>query len=156
MSSSIFDWLHLAAQNVWLYGGGFLLVLGILVFVHEWGHYIVARMNGVKVESFSIGFGKEIFGWNDKNGTRWKFSYIPLGGYVKLYGDVDPASAQHTDIVEGENGQARQMTEQERAELGRWIADGAKAEEGRPGRALRAGAVQAVGSVACTPGWNTE
>lgn len=103
-------------SNIWIYGGTFILVLSILVFVHEWGHYIIARLCGVRVETFSIGFGKEIFGWNDKNGTRWKFSYIPLGGYVKLYGDVDPASAQHTDIVEGENGQARQMTEQERAQ----------------------------------------
>ena len=101
-------------SNLWIYGGTFIIVLSILVFVHEWGHYIVARLCGVKVESFSIGFGKELFGWNDKNGTRWKFSLIPLGGYVKLFGDVDPASAGHTDNVEGENGQIRQMTEEER------------------------------------------
>ena len=62
----------------------FVVVLSILVYVHEMGHYIVARMNGVRVEVFSIGFGPEIFGWNNKNGTRWKVSYIPLGGYVKL------------------------------------------------------------------------
>ena len=69
-------------ENIWLYGASFLLVLSLLVFVHEWGHYIVARMCGVRVEVFSIGFGKELFGRTDKNGTRWKFSLIPLGGYV--------------------------------------------------------------------------
>jgi regulator of sigma E protease len=71
----------------------FLLILTILVFVHEMGHYTVARMNGVRVETFSIGFGREIFGWNDRTGTRWKFSVIPLGGYVKMYGDANAASA---------------------------------------------------------------
>lgn len=70
----------------------FLLVLGIVVFVHEWGHYIVARMCGVKVESFSLGFGPEIFGWNDRAGTRWKVSLLPLGGYVKMFGDADGSS----------------------------------------------------------------
>jgi regulator of sigma E protease len=96
---SIFDLLQLVASNLWFYGGTFILVLSILVFVHEWGHYIVARMCGVKVEVFSIGFGKELFGWNDKNDTRWKVSLIPLGGYVKMFGDTDPASAGHTDTV---------------------------------------------------------
>jgi len=71
----------------------FLLILTILVFVHEMGHYTVARINGVRVETFSIGFGREIFGWNDRSGTRWKFSMIPLGGYVKMYGDANAASA---------------------------------------------------------------
>ena len=70
----------------------FLLILTVLVFVHELGHYLVARHNGVRVEVFSIGFGPELFGWNDRAGTRWKFSAIPLGGYVKMYGDADPAS----------------------------------------------------------------
>ncbi|MDH3234353.1 MAG: RIP metalloprotease RseP [Alphaproteobacteria bacterium] len=71
----------------------FLVILTILVFVHEMGHYTVARMNGVRVETFSIGFGREIFGWNDRSGTRWKFSLIPLGGYVKMFGDANAASA---------------------------------------------------------------
>ena len=89
--------------NIWFYGGAFILVLSILVFVHEWGHYIVARMCGVKVETFSIGFGKELMGVNDKNGTRWKFALIPLGGYVKLFGDIDPASVKHEEgVQEGE------------------------------------------------------
>jgi regulator of sigma E protease len=75
-----------------LYVGVFLVVLTILVFVHELGHYLVARRNGVKVEVFSIGFGPELFGWWDRAGTRWKFSAIPLGGYVKMFGDADATS----------------------------------------------------------------
>jgi regulator of sigma E protease len=70
----------------------FLVVLTVLVFVHELGHYLVARWNGVKIEVFSIGFGPELFGWNDRAGTRWKVSAIPLGGYVKMFGDADPSS----------------------------------------------------------------
>ena len=65
----------------------FFILLTVVVFVHEYGHYYFAKKYGVKVEVFSIGFGKEIFGWNDKYGTRWKFSWIPLGGYVKFFGD---------------------------------------------------------------------
>lgn len=96
------------------YGGPFILVLSILVFVHEWGHYIIARMCGVRVESFSIGFGKEIFGRTDKNGTRWKFSLIPLGGYVQMFGDVDPASTQKADGVAADDGTVRAYTTDER------------------------------------------
>jgi regulator of sigma E protease len=72
--------------------GPFLLVLTALVFVHELGHYLVARWNNVAVETFSIGFGPEIVGWNDSRGTRWKISWIPLGGYVKFLGDANAAS----------------------------------------------------------------
>jgi regulator of sigma E protease len=67
----------------------FLVVLTILVFVHELGHYLVARWNRVRVEVFSIGFGPELFGWNDRAGTRWKVSALPLGGYVKMFGEGD-------------------------------------------------------------------
>ncbi|MFN3701526.1 MAG: RIP metalloprotease RseP [Alphaproteobacteria bacterium] len=113
---NLFEILHSFGSNVWIYGGTFILVLSILVFVHEWGHYIVARYHKVRVETFSIGFGREIFGWNDKHGTRWKFSMIPLGGYVKLYGDVDPASMQQSDNIEdSDSGQMRPMSEQERS-----------------------------------------
>ena len=112
---NIFEVFQMVGQNVWLYGGAFILVLSVLVFVHEWGHYIVARMCGVKVEAFSIGFGKELFGFEDKRGTRWKFSLIPLGGYVKLFGDTDPASAGHTENVEGDEAEKpRPMTEAEK------------------------------------------
>jgi regulator of sigma E protease len=64
----------------------------VLVFVHELGHYLIARLNGVRVEIFSIGFGPELFGVTDRAGTRWKFSAIPLGGYVKMFGDAGAAS----------------------------------------------------------------
>jgi regulator of sigma E protease len=70
----------------------FLIVLTVLVFVHELGHYLIARRNGVRIETFSIGFGPELFGWYDRAGTRWKFSAVPLGGYVKMFGDADPSS----------------------------------------------------------------
>lgn len=71
----------------------FLVMITAVVFVHEFGHFIVARWCGVQVEVFSIGFGKEIFGWNDKYNTRWKVCWLPFGGYVKMFGDADPASA---------------------------------------------------------------
>ena len=70
----------------------FLLVLSIVVFVHEYGHYIVGRWCGIGAEAFSIGFGKELYGWTDRRGTRWKLSALPLGGYVKFLGDADAAS----------------------------------------------------------------
>ena len=74
----------------------FVVVLGVLVFVHELGHYLAARWRGVHVEAFSIGFGQSIARWTDRRGTVWKLAWIPLGGYVKLHGqeqpgDVDPA-----------------------------------------------------------------
>ena len=72
----------------------FLIVLTVLVFVHEMGHYIIARKNGVRVQIFSIGFGPEIIGWTGKSLTRWKICAIPLGGYVKMFGDADPASTK--------------------------------------------------------------
>jgi regulator of sigma E protease len=70
----------------------FLLVIGPLIFVHELGHYFAGRWFGVKADAFSIGFGKEIAGWTDKRGTRWKVGWLPLGGYVKFAGDMNPAS----------------------------------------------------------------
>src|SRR5216683_1577858 len=71
----------------------FILVLTLLVFVHEFGHYWVGRRFGIHAEVFSIGFGPELFGWTDRSGTRWKISAIPLGGYVKFLGDNDATSA---------------------------------------------------------------
>ncbi len=70
----------------------FILAIGPLVFVHELGHYLVGRWFGVKAEVFSIGFGTEIAGWTDKKGTRWKIGWVPLGGYVRFAGDMNPAS----------------------------------------------------------------
>lgn len=103
-------------EFMWNYGLPFVLILSVLVFVHEWGHYIVARLCGVRVETFSIGFGRELFGRTDKSGTRWKFSLLPLGGYVQMFGDVDPASAQNTVEVEDEQGRKHEMTAEERKE----------------------------------------
>lgn len=90
----------------WNYIVVFLLILTVVVFVHELGHYLIARWNGVKVEVFSIGFGPEIWGFNDRHGTRWRFSALPLGGYVKMFGDADAASA---------TGDPRPMTDDEMA-----------------------------------------
>ena len=70
----------------------FLLVIGPLIFVHELGHYFAGRWFGVKAETFSIGFGRELFGWTDRRGTRWKVGWLPLGGYVRFKGDMSPAS----------------------------------------------------------------
>lgn len=112
---SLTDMIQLGLSNIWTYGATFLFVLGLLVFIHEWGHYIVARMCGVKVDVFSVGFGKEIFGWTAKSGTRWKISLFPLGGYVKMYGDSDPASAGFSDDIILETGETRTMTEAERS-----------------------------------------
>jgi len=71
----------------------FLIVLSVVVFVHEFGHYIVGRWCGIGAEVFSVGFGRKLFGWTDRRGTRWQVAALPLGGYVKFVGDMDPASA---------------------------------------------------------------
>jgi regulator of sigma E protease len=90
-------------QNWLLYIGSFVLVLGLVVFVHEYGHFRVGRWCGIAVKSFSIGLGSEWFGWTDKHGTRWKVSKIPLGGFVSWVDDTDgsstlPPSAEHQTL----------------------------------------------------------
>lgn len=77
----------------------FLAVLTVIVFVHEMGHYLVARWNGVAIQTFSIGFGRELVGWNDRHGTRWRISAIPLGGYVRFMGDSNAASLPDAEAV---------------------------------------------------------
>ena len=77
----------------------FLFVITVVVFFHELGHFLVARACGVKVDVFSIGFGKEIVGFNDRSGTRWKLSWIPIGGYVKFAGDANAASMPDADAA---------------------------------------------------------
>lgn len=91
-----------------LYVLPFLFVFTALVFFHELGHYLSARRNGVGVEVFSIGFGPEIFGWKDKQNTRWRVSCIPLGGYIKMVGDADAASQKDAEAL-------KEMTAEERA-----------------------------------------
>src|SRR6187399_1283490 len=80
-----------------MYGVGFLLLLGPLVTVHELGHYLVGRWFGVKADVFSLGFGKELAGFTDRRGTRWRLSALPLGGYVQFAGDMNPASQASDD-----------------------------------------------------------
>jgi regulator of sigma E protease len=89
------------------YGLPFLCVLTVLVFIHELGHYLVARWNRVRVEVFSIGFGPEIFGWTDRAGTRWKVSLLPFGGYVRMFGEAASEEA--------EGGEKKPLLEADRA-----------------------------------------
>ena len=77
---------------IWLVLVAFVCALGPLVFFHEFGHYLVGRLFKVPAEVFSIGFGRELFGWTDGQGTRWKVAWLPLGGYVKFVGDMNAAS----------------------------------------------------------------
>ena len=87
----------------------FIVLIIVVVFIHEYGHYYFAKKYGVGVTDFSIGFGKEIFGWNDKSGTRWKICWIPLGGYVKFFGDRNVFSqADQEKIIEKYNDKERQ------------------------------------------------
>ena len=79
---------------------GFLFVLTVVVFFHELGHFLVARWCGIKVLVFSIGFGPELVGFTDRLGTRWKISAIPLGGYVKFFGDENEASAPSAESTD--------------------------------------------------------
>ncbi|MDA0218616.1 MAG: RIP metalloprotease RseP [Proteobacteria bacterium] len=99
--------MDLFFSSIWTYGGAFLLTITVIVFFHELGHFLTARFNGVKVEVFSIGFGPELFGWNDRQGTRWKIALLPLGGYVKMFGQSDTGP-------DGEGGE--QWTEEEKAQ----------------------------------------
>src|SRR5205809_3723523 len=82
----------LPTPPLWLILVAFVCALGPLVFFHELGHYLVARIFGIPAEVFSIGFGREIVGWTDRQGTRWKVGWLPLGGYVRFIGDMSPAS----------------------------------------------------------------
>ena len=86
----------------------FIVLILVVVFIHEYGHYYFAKKYGVGVTDFSIGFGKEIFGWNDKSGTRWKICWIPLGGYVKFFGDRNVFSqAEQQELINNYNEEDR-------------------------------------------------
>jgi len=89
----------------------FLVLILVVVFIHEYGHYYFAKKYGVGVTDFSIGFGKEIYGWNDKSGTRWKICMIPLGGYVKFFGDRNVFSQADQDKI------LKQYSEEDRKKL---------------------------------------
>src|SRR5215475_6959423 len=97
-----------------IWGGGFsgsilpfLFNLTIIVFFHELGHFLVARWCGVRVLTFSIGFGPELVGFNDRHGTRWKISAIPLGGYVKFFGDENAASVPDANAIAAMSAEER-------------------------------------------------
>jgi len=90
--------------------GSFFLIVSVIVFSHEFGHYIIAKWCGVKITAFSLGFGKELVGWNDKSGTRWKICLLPLGGYVKMYGDASAASTTDVDAIDHMTDDDRKLT----------------------------------------------
>ena len=92
---------------IWSYGIVFVAVLTLVVFIHELGHFLVARWCGVYVKAFSIGFGPEIFGFYDRHGTRWRFAWFPLGGYVKFLDDENAASKPSPEAL-------KNMTEEDR------------------------------------------
>jgi regulator of sigma E protease len=96
---------------VWLILIAFICALGPLIFFHELGHYLVGRLFGIAAETFSIGFGHELVGWTDRQGTRWKVAWLPLGGYVKFVGDMTPASNSGSldDIAPEERERAFQL-----------------------------------------------
>ena len=102
-------------SNILYYVVPFLVLLGILVFVHELGHFLVARAGGVKVDEFSIGFGKELWGRTDKKGTHWKVCAIPLGGYCKFYGDEDAASVSESEKL-------KDISEEEKKHIFQFLA----------------------------------
>jgi regulator of sigma E protease len=96
--------------HVWYYLSSFIAIISVIVFIHEFGHYGIAKACGVKIEEFALGFGPEIFGINDRSGTRWKFCAIPMGGYVKMFGDMNPASAPDNSTLKKLNEDDRKKT----------------------------------------------
>lgn len=88
----------------------FFIVISVIVFVHEFGHYFIAKLCGVKIDAFALGFGKELFGRTDKSGTRWKVCILPLGGYVKMFGDASAASTADDDAMDQMNEEDKKLT----------------------------------------------
>lgn len=88
----------------------FIFIISLIVFIHEFGHFYVARLCGVKVDQFAIGFGKELFGFNDKHGTRWKFCLVPMGGYVKMFGDRNAASIADDEAIAKMTAQEKKVS----------------------------------------------
>jgi len=164
MSFNILDILGLV--STWVIP--FLFVLTVVVFFHELGHFLVARMCGVRVLVFSIGFGPELFGFNDRYGTRWKVAAIPLGGYVKFFGDENAASVPDQAAVAAMSPTDREKSfvQQKLANRAAIVAAGPIANfilavaifagiftfHGRPSESARVDAVQA-GSAAAVAGF---
>ncbi len=107
------DFVSALGSNLWSvlsYALPFLFLLCVVVFIHELGHFLAGRWCGVKVKTFSVGFGPEILGFNDRYGTRWQFSAIPLGGYVKFFGDLNAASSPDFANAERMSEAEKQMS----------------------------------------------
>jgi regulator of sigma E protease len=98
---------------LWANGLAFVFILCVVVFIHELGHYLAAKRAGVRVEVFSLGFGPELYGWNDRSGTRWRVSLLPLGGYVKMFGESVPTDGSGRTPEDRERA-AKTMTDDER------------------------------------------
>ena len=128
-------------QFVWTNGLAFVFILMVVVFIHEFGHYWVARRAGVRIEVFSLGFGPEVWGWNDRHGTRWRISLLPLGGYVKMFGESMPTELTGK-IAEGDEKPA-EMSAEEKAF--------AFIHKSLPRRAAVVAA--GPGPILCWPGW---
>src|ERR1700745_332275 len=101
MGSYLLSHIHALGGGVAGYVVPFLFVLSLVVFFHELGHFLIARLCGVRVLIFSVGFGPELAGFTDRYGTRWKVSAIPLGGYVKFFGDDNAASVPDESAIKG-------------------------------------------------------
>src|SRR4051794_38525387 len=103
--------MHAALSNFFSWVGvglpAFLFVITLVVFIHELGHFLVARFCGVAVDVFSVGFGRELLGFTDRKGTRWRISILPLGGYVKFSGDADAASRPDSETLSKMDASAR-------------------------------------------------
>src|SRR5919112_3674168 len=99
-----------AATSLLGYVIPFLFVLTVVVFIHELGHFLVGRWCGVGVTAFSIGFGPELVGFTDRHGTRWKLAAIPLGGYVKFFGDENAASVPDQSALATMNDAERKVS----------------------------------------------
>ena len=106
----LIDWVGNAGWSAVAFIVPFLFVLTLVVFFHELGHFLVARWTGVAVKTFSIGFGPELVGFNDRSGTRWKVSAIPLGGYVRFFGDDNEASTPDRDALKQMDPAERERT----------------------------------------------
>jgi regulator of sigma E protease len=104
--ASLQGFSHWLIHVSWIY----IAALSILVFVHEFGHFWVARRCGVKIEAFSIGFGGELFGWTDKTGTRWRVAWLPIGGFVKMFGDADASSRPDAELAAQMDAEARRVS----------------------------------------------
>src|SRR5260221_12669124 len=110
MSMFLFSQVGLFAGGLFQYLIPFVFVLTIVVFFHELGHFLVGRWCGAKIDSFSVGFGPELFAFVDRHGTRWRCAAIPLGGYVKFHGDLNGATVPDSEMLQALTPEERKIT----------------------------------------------